>query len=103
MKYTIAALAAIGALVFGTGTAHAAPVSDFLTHVRADGIDGPDDSLIKTARDVCELLNNENGEQAARSVYEKSRLENMATAEKFVMDAVTYFCPWQDHSGGANA
>jgi hypothetical protein len=93
------AAAVAAATILTAAPAGAAPVSDFLTQVREDGIAGPDDSLIAAARQVCAMLNYEDGKQVAQYVYQQSGLTDWRSAEKFTIDAATYFCPWQYHGG----
>lgn len=79
----------------------AAPVDDFLNQMATDGITSsksPDD-LVTAARGSCEMLSTENGEQVAQTVYEQTDLD-LGQSLVFVADAMHYFCPWQDHSGG---
>jgi hypothetical protein len=90
-----------GVAVLTAPLAHAAPVADFLRKMAADGIESsqsPDD-LVVVARGACEMLNSENGKDVSNYVYEQTGLSE-AHSLVFVADAVHYFCPWQDHSGG---
>jgi Protein of unknown function (DUF732) len=104
----IAAAIATATFVAGTAmplaapaVAHSAPVGDFLNQVTADGItssSSPDD-LVTVARGVCDMLNTENGAQASQFVYQQTGLDQ-GKSIVLVADAIHYFCPWQDQTGG---
>ena len=105
----IAAAIATATFVAGTADAtywqhqpsHAAPVADFLNQVTADGItssSSPDD-LVTVAQGVSDMLNTENGAQASEFVYQQTGLDQ-AKFIVLVADAIHYFYPWQDHTGG---
>ncbi|MCK8643113.1 DUF732 domain-containing protein [Mycobacterium colombiense] len=101
MLFRAVLIAAAIATAAAPAVAHAAPVEDFLNQMVADNITSsksPED-LVKAARGACEMLTNENGQQVSEFIYQETDLD-LAQSLVFVADAMHYFCPWQDHTGG---
>jgi Protein of unknown function (DUF732) len=98
MKLPVAAMLAGVALLMAP-LAHAAPTAAFLRQLDADGISGPSDALLTAARGTCDMLDTETGDKVSQYVFEQTGLDEQ-TSNVFVADAIYYFCPWQDHSGG---
>jgi Protein of unknown function (DUF732) len=93
---------AIAAVAIGSASpAHAAPVDDFIGAVHADGITAAkgDDGLVRGGQAVCQLFDvGASRTEVYRAVYENTALSH-DFADKFVNDAVTYLCPWQNSVG----
>ena len=81
--------------------ANAAPVDDFLNQMTADNIvsSGSSHDLVVAARETCDMLDIEDGGKVSQFVYEETGLD-MNQSYVFVADAIRYFCPWEDRSGG---
>jgi hypothetical protein len=94
--------AAVAAAGIGSASpAHAAPVDDFLNAVHADGITAAkgDDGLVTGGRVVCQLFDiGASRTEVYRAVSENTGL-NQDLADKFINDAITYLCPWQNSVG----
>lgn len=82
------------ALLLGVATpvAQATPTDDFLRQVRANGIgvNAPDASVIEDAREVCDMLDYQEG--AYQYLNQHSGLDRNQSAF-FVAASVTYYCP----------
>ena len=77
-------------------TLTAAMIVAFLAGTHAEHIDGTDSDLIASAQGICIDRDDygHNGAQVAQYLNEHSALDLGAFA-KFVIDSVTYFCPWE--------
>jgi Protein of unknown function (DUF732) len=68
----------------------------FLAGAHADHIDGTASDLIASAQGICMDMADygDNGVEVAQYLNEHSALD-LAASAKFVVDSVTYFCPWE--------
>jgi hypothetical protein len=86
-------LAVIGLLSGGAApVAQATPTDDFLRQVRANGIgvNAPDGTVIDDAREVCDMLDYQEG--AYQYLNQHSGLDRNQSAF-FIAASVTYYCP----------
>lgn len=86
------------AMLFGAaGTAHAAPVDDFLAKVHADGITSSksDDDLVLVGRNICDMLDGgASRTDVYRDLYENTKLDDPSFVDALIDDSVQFLCPW---------
>jgi hypothetical protein len=77
-------------------TLTAALIVAFFARAHADGIGGTDSDLVASAQGICIDMDDygHNGVEVTRYLNERSALD-LAASAKFVIDSVTYFCPWE--------
>lgn len=91
------AASALAMLVGAAGTAHAAPVDEFLAQVHADGITSAngDDDLVLVGRNICDMLDGGAGRtDVYRDLYENTKLDDPGFVDAFINDSVQFLCPW---------
>lgn len=97
-KAALAGIASALTMLFGAaGTAHAAPVDEFLAQVHADGItsSGGDDDLVLAGRNVCDRLDGgASRTDVYRELYENTKLDDPSSVDALINDSVQFLCPW---------
>ena len=91
---------AVAAVSLAIAPVAQAAAQDFLADLYANGwySHSGDANLLSNGYQVCRMLNNMNGTQAARFIYENTdSTVSRQDAIQFVILAVQDLCPWHDH------